>query len=100
MPLLRFSSLHLGMLPSIRDITVPLNEVSSLVEANRVELYLSLIPTAILIYDSRTSSFWTLLLPSLMLYQFVHWTKRYVNRSRLNNSGNNARLADQILLGE
>ena len=40
---------------SIRDVAIPPEEVPSIVKPYQIQLYLSLIPAAILIYDTRAS---------------------------------------------
>ena len=41
---------------SIRDVAIPPDEVPSLVKAFQIGLYLALIPTSIIIYDTRASN--------------------------------------------
>ena len=66
----------------IRDATVPLGEVSLIVESYHLGTYLAFIPAAILVYDTRTFLVWMMCSISfLMGHQSAHLIKRYVAES-------------------
>ena len=70
------------MLLSIRDVTLPPDEVSSIVRSYQIQTYLDVILITILVYDSGASSVWILYShPLPTVYQYAHLTKRYVNES-------------------
>ena len=72
---------HLAMPLSIREVTLPSDQVLSFVKAYQIQIYLSLIPAAIVIYDSRTLLLQLILFPPLTSCQYAHWTKRYAHAS-------------------
>ena len=74
---LQIPSPRLSMLPSVRDVALPLDEASSIIKAFQMQLYLFLIPAVIIVYDTRTSLLQIILSSSLTSYQYVRWTKRY-----------------------
>ena len=51
---------------SIRDVPILPNEVPSIVKSYQIQLYLNLVPAAILVYDTRASLLQIMLLSSLM----------------------------------
>ena len=81
MRFLQTPSPHCAMSSSIRDVTVPPNEVLPFFKVNQTELYLDIIPISIIVYDSREFSLQSLLNCLLKLHKSVHWIPRYVKPS-------------------
>ena len=84
---------------SIRDDAVLPDEVPSIVKALKIQLYITLIPMAIIVYDTRASLLQIMWFSSLTSYKSVRLTKRYAIKYPLYNSNDNARLTGQVLLG-
>ena len=61
---------------SVRDVAIPPDDVPSIVKAYQIEVYLSLIPTTIIIYDTRASNVSDHAVLSADVVQSVLWTKR------------------------
>ena len=85
---------------SVRDITVPPDEVLTEVKTVQITLYLSLIPTTIITYDFRAFSLQNLFKPSLNVALVCTLYKEVCQqKSSLRLYGDGKRLADQVLLG-
>ena len=100
MRFVQIPSPHRAMPISIRDVVVPLNEVPSIVKAVQIAIYVTLIPAAIIVYDTRASLLQIMWFSSLTSCQSVRLTKRYAINYPLYDSSDNARLTDQVLLGK
>ena len=55
MHFVQIPSAHRAMPISIRDVVTPPNEVQSTVKATQIGTYVTLIPAAIIVYDTRAS---------------------------------------------
>ena len=86
MRFLQISPLPFAMPLSIRDLSLPPDEAPSIVKFSQIELYLSLIPATILVYDTRASLLQNMLFSPLTLCQSVLWTKRYDIKCSPNDS--------------
>ena len=78
---MRFLFLQTSPLPfimslSIRDVSLPPDEAPSIVKSYRIAIYLDLIPTALIVYDTRASLLQNMLFSPLTSCQSVLWTKR------------------------
>ena len=100
MHFVQIPSPHPAMPISIRDVVTPPNEVQSTVKATQIGTYVTLIPAAIIVYDTRASLLQIMWFSSQTSYQSVRLTKRYAIKFPLYDSNDNARLTGQVLLGK